>query len=340
MRPGDRSVVSPGMTTTVSAAATAEDSRRPAPGRRAAGRQSAGPHRPEGLPRGPVRRRAGLGRTFPRGAGGLGLAPKLQRVVDTALANAGAPAPDVARNIIGQGMAAPTIAAHGTPEQRARYLRPLFTGEEIWCQLFSEPGRRVRPGRPGHPGHPRRRRVDRQRPEGVDDPGPHRPLRAAGGPHRPRPSQAPRPDLLHLRHAGRGRRRPPPAADDRRRRVQRGVPERRPPARRPPSRRRGRRLAGVDDHAHERAGGDRRRAGQAGERRHRPGGRRVEVDRLRRPGPARPAHEAVGGRRGQPPHQHAGRADCAGPVRPGPKGRWANSPSPSSTRRSPSCASI
>src|SRR6266545_7664978 len=64
----------------------------------------------------------------------------LQRVVDQALAKAGAPAPDVARNIIGMGMAAPTIAAHGTPEQRVRYLRPLFSGEEIWCQLFSEPG--------------------------------------------------------------------------------------------------------------------------------------------------------------------------------------------------------
>jgi alkylation response protein AidB-like acyl-CoA dehydrogenase len=77
---------------------------------------------------------------FPEGAGGLGLSPALQRVVDQALANAGAPTPDAARNIIGMGMAAPTIAVHGTPEQRARYLRPLFTGEEIWCQLFSEPG--------------------------------------------------------------------------------------------------------------------------------------------------------------------------------------------------------
>ena len=77
---------------------------------------------------------------LPEGCGGLGLAPKLQRIVDTALAKAGAPAPDVARNIIGHGMAAPTIVAHGTPEQRARYLKPLFTGQEIWCQLFSEPG--------------------------------------------------------------------------------------------------------------------------------------------------------------------------------------------------------
>jgi alkylation response protein AidB-like acyl-CoA dehydrogenase len=74
------------------------------------------------------------------GEGGLGLDARLQGVVDAELAAAHAPRPDFARNPIGLGMAAPTLYAHGNPEQRRRYLRPLFTGEEIWCQLFSEPG--------------------------------------------------------------------------------------------------------------------------------------------------------------------------------------------------------
>ncbi len=76
---------------------------------------------------------------FPEGNGGLGLAPRLQTVVNRVLAEAGAPTPYY-RNPIGYGMGAPTIVAHGTDEQKARYLRPLFTGEEVWCQLFSEPG--------------------------------------------------------------------------------------------------------------------------------------------------------------------------------------------------------
>ena len=76
---------------------------------------------------------------FPEGEGGLGLSPKLQRIIDDELRDAGAPA--AARfNIIGHGMGAPTLVTHGTEEQRERYLRPLFTGEEVWCQLFSEPG--------------------------------------------------------------------------------------------------------------------------------------------------------------------------------------------------------
>jgi len=48
---------------------------------------------------------------------------------------------DVPPNLfsIGQGMLAPTIMAHGTPEQKERYLEKLLRADEIWCQLFSEP---------------------------------------------------------------------------------------------------------------------------------------------------------------------------------------------------------
>jgi len=42
--------------------------------------------------------------------------------------------------LIGLGMAMPMLMVHGTPEQRERYIRPALYGEEIWCQLFSEPG--------------------------------------------------------------------------------------------------------------------------------------------------------------------------------------------------------
>ena len=42
--------------------------------------------------------------------------------------------------IVGTGMAGPTIIAHGTEEQKARYLPPMLRGEQVWCQLFSEPG--------------------------------------------------------------------------------------------------------------------------------------------------------------------------------------------------------
>lgn len=63
----------------------------------------------------------------------------LQAVSDTILRAAGVPDP-LFVNVIGYGMAAPTVLAHGQPELIRRILRPLFTGEELWCQLFSEPG--------------------------------------------------------------------------------------------------------------------------------------------------------------------------------------------------------
>jgi alkylation response protein AidB-like acyl-CoA dehydrogenase len=76
---------------------------------------------------------------WPEGSGGLGLSPQLQRHTGQRLLTAGAPQAAY-RNVIGYGMCAPTIVIHGTEAQKRRYLRPLFTGEEIWCQLFSEPG--------------------------------------------------------------------------------------------------------------------------------------------------------------------------------------------------------
>ncbi len=76
---------------------------------------------------------------FPEGSGGLGVSPDLQGIVEREMRRVGAPN-DIERNVIGFGMAAPTILTHGTDEQRTRLLRPLFTCEEIWCQLFSEPG--------------------------------------------------------------------------------------------------------------------------------------------------------------------------------------------------------
>ncbi len=77
---------------------------------------------------------------LPVGFGGLDLPRTAQERVDTKLAAAGAPVGGTVKNYIGMGMAAPTIAAFGTDEQKLRFLRPLFTGEQIYCQLFSEPG--------------------------------------------------------------------------------------------------------------------------------------------------------------------------------------------------------
>ncbi|MET9479514.1 acyl-CoA dehydrogenase family protein [Streptomyces sp. NPDC006638] len=77
---------------------------------------------------------------YPAGLGGVGAPRSLQAVVDAELAAAGAPDNDPRRIGIGLGMAAPTILRYGTDEQKRRFLRPLWVGEEVWCQLFSEPG--------------------------------------------------------------------------------------------------------------------------------------------------------------------------------------------------------
>ena len=76
---------------------------------------------------------------FPEGLGGLGYSPRHQKVINERVHQAGGPN-SYARNPIGYGMCGPTVVEWGSVEQKHRYLRPLFTGEEVWCQLFSEPG--------------------------------------------------------------------------------------------------------------------------------------------------------------------------------------------------------
>ncbi|MEY9210653.1 acyl-CoA dehydrogenase family protein [Thermobifida halotolerans] len=77
---------------------------------------------------------------FPPGAGGLGAPRALQTVVDAEFERLGSVPTHRDGLSIGLGMAAPTIVAFGTEQQRRRFLKPLYTGEEVWCQLFSEPG--------------------------------------------------------------------------------------------------------------------------------------------------------------------------------------------------------
>ena len=77
---------------------------------------------------------------FPEGSGGLGINPIYQLMVTIRLRDEGISQNNRIANILGVGMGAPTIVEYGTPEQIQKYLRPMFTADEIWCQLFSEPG--------------------------------------------------------------------------------------------------------------------------------------------------------------------------------------------------------
>jgi alkylation response protein AidB-like acyl-CoA dehydrogenase len=77
-----------------------------------------------------------VGLRWPQEYGGRGASLTEQLIFAEELIAAGAP-PGV--NTIGLGMVAPAIMVHGTPEQKARWLRPILAADEIWCQGFSEP---------------------------------------------------------------------------------------------------------------------------------------------------------------------------------------------------------
>ncbi|WP_433503076.1 acyl-CoA dehydrogenase family protein [Pseudonocardia halophobica] len=76
------------------------------------------------------------GMSWPQEYGGQGADAKIRAVFTDEADRAGAPE---RLNTVGEDFAGPTIIAFGTPEQKERYLRPILTGDELWCQLFSEP---------------------------------------------------------------------------------------------------------------------------------------------------------------------------------------------------------
>lgn len=76
---------------------------------------------------------------FPEGYGGLAGNRGQQAVIDGVLRSYGVTYEDLRINPIGIGMGAPTVLAYGSEELKQKHLRKIFTGEDVWCQLFSEP---------------------------------------------------------------------------------------------------------------------------------------------------------------------------------------------------------
>jgi len=76
---------------------------------------------------------------FPEGKGGLGLSPSLQGAVEEAIRDAGRAFHPLATNTIGIGMGLPTVLTYGSDEHHEKHLKRIFTGEDWWCQMFSEP---------------------------------------------------------------------------------------------------------------------------------------------------------------------------------------------------------
>jgi alkylation response protein AidB-like acyl-CoA dehydrogenase len=75
--------------------------------------------------------------TWPAEVGGRGLGPIDQVTVNQEISRAGVPG---ILDVIGIGMLGPCLIAHGSEEQKSRHLGPMLHGDEVWCQMFSEPG--------------------------------------------------------------------------------------------------------------------------------------------------------------------------------------------------------
>jgi alkylation response protein AidB-like acyl-CoA dehydrogenase len=77
------------------------------------------------------------GVSWPKAYGGRGATLVEQAIFNEEVVRARAPS---AANVLGLAMGGPTVIAHGTDDQKARYLEPILSADEIWCQGFSEPG--------------------------------------------------------------------------------------------------------------------------------------------------------------------------------------------------------
>ena len=123
-------------------------------------------------------------------------------------ANAPSPA-----NILGLAMGGPTVIAHGTEEQKERFVEPILSGEEIWCQGFSEPESGSDLASLKTKAVKDNGELGGHRPEGLDHVRPSRQVVHARGAHRHRGAQAQGPHLLPDGH-GAGRRAGAPASPD------------------------------------------------------------------------------------------------------------------------------
>jgi hypothetical protein len=144
---------------------------------------------------------------FPEGCGGLGLNPKLQKLINERIYAQGAPNP-VYRNPIGHGMTGPTVAVWGSEAQKQPLPAPAVHRRGDLVPAVQRARQRVSDfAGLSSKGVQGRRRVGGQRPEGVDDARPPVALGPAGRAHQPRGREARRPHRLRGRHAGAGCRR-------------------------------------------------------------------------------------------------------------------------------------